>query len=94
MSAWHAPPARMERGLTWAACKSVELYRHTVPGIMKTSRVISLICETPYAVYANVALFPSKNVNVAEPTGVSVTFAGLNGTALNAGPLVRSSVPE
>jgi hypothetical protein len=45
-------------------------------------------------VYAKVAVLPLVKVNVAVPTLVPTTLMGLNGTALNAGPVVRNRVPE
>src|SRR6185437_2834273 len=66
---------------------------HTVPGTTNTWRVIAFACAIPFTVYANVALLPSLNENVAVPTGVRTTLAGSNGTASNAGPVVRKSVP-
>ncbi len=36
---------------------------------------------------------PSAKVNVSVPTGVRCTLAASNGVALNAGPVVRTSVP-
>ena len=56
-------------------------------------RVIALDCDTPPSVYANVAALPFANVNVAVPTSVRVTFAGSNGVALKAGPVVRINFP-
>src|SRR6202171_3910054 len=67
---------------------------HTVPGGLKISRVMVLVCDTPLTVYAKVAILPLVKVNVAVPTSVPTTLMGLNGTALNAGPVVRNRVPE
>ena len=39
-------------------------------------------------------LLPLAKVSESVPTGVTVTFAGKKGTALNAGPLVRYNGPE
>ena len=64
-------------------------YWHTVPGVRKTWRLMVFVCATPSTVYANVPALPWVNVNVALPTAVTVTALGANGTALNAGPVVR-----
>ena len=56
-------------------------------------RVMVLVRDTPFNVYANVAALPLANVNLAVPTTVRVTFAGSNGIALKAGPVVRISCP-
>jgi hypothetical protein len=54
--------------------------------------VIGLVCDTPLTVYSKYAPTPVK-YSVAEPTMVSYTFAGSNGSALNGGPLVAKIVP-
>ena len=54
---------------------------------------MAFVCETMFTVYAKLALLPSLKVNVAVPTAVDTTLAGLNGTALNGGPVVRYKVP-
>ena len=67
----------------------------TVPaGGTNNWRVMVLVWLTPSIVYANVAALPLANVKVAVPTTVRVTFAGSNGTALKAGPVVRISSPR
>src|SRR5208283_2071405 len=68
-------------------------YWQTVPGATNTSRVIALVWVTPLTVYTKVPVLPSVKVKVAEPTAVAATLAGLNGTELKAGPVVRYSVP-
>lgn len=65
------------------------IYWHTVPGLWKIWRVTGLLCEIPFTVYAKVPSPPSLKVKVAVPTGLSTTFAALNGIELNAGPEVR-----
>src|SRR3954463_5445797 len=51
--------------------------------------------EPPFTVAPSRPLLPSLlNVTVALPTAVRWTCDGLNGTALKAGPVVRSSSPE
>src|SRR5450631_3698777 len=73
-------------------------YWHAVPGGRNTWRVIALVCvatfEASLTWYAKVPALPLVKVNVAVPTVVRATRFGLNGTALNAGPVVRNSVPE
>src|SRR5512135_235828 len=85
-------PLRERHSRHWSG-SGARAYWHTVPGDTNTSRVIAFACDTPFTVYANVPFAPSLNVNVAVPTAVRVTCAGSNGTALNAGPVVRYSVP-
>jgi hypothetical protein len=51
--------------------------------------VIGFVWLMPLTVYANAALLPSANVSVTLPTCVIVTPAGVQGFALNAGPVVR-----
>jgi hypothetical protein len=51
--------------------------------------VIVFDCETPLTTYANVAVSPLAKLSVSVPTGVATTWLGLNGSALNAGPVVR-----
>ena len=62
---------------------------HSVPGVRNTCRVIVFDCETPLTTYANVAVSPLAKLSVSVPTGVATTWLGLNGSALNAGPVVR-----
>ena len=62
-------------------------------GALNTCRVIALLCMVPYALYANVAALPLAKVSVIDPTDVTPKAAGRNGTAFNAGPGVRYSVP-
>src|SRR5215831_11492818 len=74
------------------------LHAQSVPGARNICRVIVLACVTlgrpgRFTVYAKLALLPLANVIVNVPTGVVVTFAGENGTALNAGPVVRINCP-
>jgi hypothetical protein len=57
-------------------------------GLANTWRVIGFDPETPFTVYANVPLSASLKLNVAVPTGAVATFAELNGTSLNPGPVV------
>src|SRR6185295_1395574 len=75
---------KRDRDRDKAAC-----YWQVVPGGRNTSRVIAFVCVTPSTVYAKLAAFPSLKVKVAVPAGVAMTLCGLNGTALNGGPVVR-----
>jgi hypothetical protein len=50
--------------------------------------------ETPSTVYAKVPASAPEKLKLAVPTGVDVTWAGLQGAASNAGPVVRYRLPE
>src|SRR5512134_3778082 len=65
-----------------------------VGGVSKICRVMAFDCVIPLTVYPNVPLLASVNENVTVPTWVTPISAGLNGTALKAGPVVRKSEPE
>src|SRR5215831_11530447 len=66
---------------------------HVGCGLANTCRVMGLDWVTPFTVYENVPLFASVKLNVAVPTCVTWTALGLNGCALNAGPVVVYKAP-
>ena len=57
-------------------------------------RAIGFETVAPFTVAVNVPLFVSVKLTVADPTGVRTTLAASNFARLNAGPLVRYSVPD
>src|SRR5450631_2237878 len=69
-------------------------YWHTVPGARNTWRVMCFVCAMPLTLYEKVAVVPSEKARLALPTTLAMTFDGLNGTALKAGPVVRINEPE